>query len=744
MTEKVRKKNEISLDSVRFPIKGEVMTSLVSTFPGKVVIGDYDKDSEQISSNWIINDQRGGMLVEEMDESVHLDRCYWTTCNIRHKGHIVLNDLVSEIKSSVWTSPTGFVDSEAGWVDETKAYDGDTATFTYGDVTAQSWGDYLELTHSAIDVQYIKLKPSGENGNITKIDIDAYYDSAWNNVYEGTLTLGSWITKDLGDVESVTSVRVRFWNNHASTTYYGSLYELYFGVVASFSETPTAFANYNDKCYLAVDNDSDDGLYTLNSTADYFENIIDSDIDSNITDLVPHGDYLFIFSDDEDYCYLDSDEAVTAVDFTPVTDHKWGVSYNGSIYTMDDDGNFYSSAAPEDSGTAWSTLDSLPLAVTPQGLDLYRDEDGDFAIYCRTTGGLYSYDATNDVWQKTDLKLPEHSSCGKGFVHWREAAYISAGLDVLKYQAGSTVTVAQAGLNQDDGLPSEYRGEIQALIEGYNEFWALVDSSQVSGTGYSTLMSYNGSAWMCTWEGSTADDTMHCGIVSSASDEYRLYFDHDSKIYYIDLSRDMLNPLKISTKTYAASGIHITPWFDGGVSVYDKLALRLKIFCDDISTTETVTIKYRIDHENTDLDTGWTTLETLDSANDIGEKVIDFVAGEGLVFKSIQFRFDLARGSTTTSTPDIQWVSLSYIKLLPAVWGYNMTVDCTHKYGIYSPFQLQDKLNKLVETQTLFPFTYRNYDTDEETHYVRIANARRLDPTGNDYRVEYELKLVAP
>ncbi|GAJ16794.1 unnamed protein product, partial [marine sediment metagenome] len=127
---------------------------------------------------------------------------------------------------------------------------------------------------------------------------------------------------------------------------------------------------------------------------------------------------------------------------------------------------------------------------------------------------------------------------GKGFVHWRSALYTSVGLEVRKYITGSTAAMMEVGLNNDDGLPVEYNGEIVGLIGGHNCFYALVDSSQVSGTSNSTVMAYDENGWQCLWEAPSSNGKMTSGIVSTAV-AYRLWFNHSDKIYYLPLQRGL-------------------------------------------------------------------------------------------------------------------------------------------------------------------------------------------------------------
>ncbi len=84
------RRREISLNGVHYPISGDVGKSLASVWPEKQVIGDYTKDSELLSSSWIIGDQRGGLGVKDMSEAIDSRRCWWSTLNTDFKGHLIL------------------------------------------------------------------------------------------------------------------------------------------------------------------------------------------------------------------------------------------------------------------------------------------------------------------------------------------------------------------------------------------------------------------------------------------------------------------------------------------------------------------------------------------------------------------------------------------------------------------------------------------------------------------------------
>ena len=86
MTTLVEKENEISLDGVRYRIKGNLESVLASVYAAKVVIGDTTRDSQPRSSVLAVSDQRGGIGMFKSEAASTVDRCWWSTCGLRHKS----------------------------------------------------------------------------------------------------------------------------------------------------------------------------------------------------------------------------------------------------------------------------------------------------------------------------------------------------------------------------------------------------------------------------------------------------------------------------------------------------------------------------------------------------------------------------------------------------------------------------------------------------------------------------------
>jgi len=604
MANRVISENEVFLGSNYFKTEGQVRASTISRFPAKMITGDYSFMNEQFLSNLIMSDQRGGGMIEEMDESIHTDRYWWSTCNTNYKGHIVLPRL---------------------------------------------------------------------SGNV------------------GTLT---------------------------GTTF--------------------SYANFNGELYLS------DGskFYSLNATGTGLDEILfGGNSITNVTDLTADGDTLILHRSGDTY-KMNTSEVVSNAS---VTVYHLGVHLAGTVYAVRTDTGAF--GITTDHGVTWTEKTAFPriAAGPPRRIFVYQDASANMVVYIAAKSGLWIFDATNDLWLPTHLTSPFETYGGYGATTWQDAAFYSAALGIKKYTVASTATISNVGLDKDDGLPSEYNGEITNIIGGGDNFlYALVSSYITVGTGYSTVMQTDGKGWSCLWADANADK--YGGIISPASGKYRLYFDSNKIIYYVDISRGVLNPKKISGYTYAAAGMHIGSWFDAGTAVYPKLATKIKLFVDGVTATETIVVKYRIDHVNTNRDTGWTTLGTINNATSGisgGRGTVTFTFGTnvGIAFKAIQFRFDLATG-TSTLTPDIQAVVLSYMKILDLKKGWSFTVNCGEEYKGNKPRQQVAALWTAAETQTLLEFTFR--DDSTETYYVKIHPMHGLEPTGPSYQAKYNIMVIEP
>ena len=90
MTNKVVEENEVFLNGTYYPVTRPVQSTLASIYPAKIVIGDTTRDSQTRSSVISWSDWRGGIGVERMQGASDVDRAWYSTCNLRHRHHLVL------------------------------------------------------------------------------------------------------------------------------------------------------------------------------------------------------------------------------------------------------------------------------------------------------------------------------------------------------------------------------------------------------------------------------------------------------------------------------------------------------------------------------------------------------------------------------------------------------------------------------------------------------------------------------
>jgi hypothetical protein len=239
---------------------------------------------------------------------------------------------------------------------------------------------------------------------------------------------------------------------------------------------------------------------------------------------------------------------------------------------------------------------------------------------------------------------------------------------------------------------------------------------------------------------------MHDCIVSSAASSYAVYWDCGGAIYYIDIPRGIQNPDKI-TQSYATAGVLLSPWFDAGDQGAAKLAKELNDFAKGVTATETVALKYRIDHTNTDLDTGWTTLETLNTTGESGYNEELFGSGAGIAFKSIQFRLDFVTAGSTAKA-DIQALKLMFRKRTGALkirrWIVEPLLD-NYDNGPAGNGTAKLKITNLksaITSTTDVVFSYRPNAGADESYYVNVECEKFEENSGPEYSGYYRLVLT--
>jgi len=110
--------------------------------------------------------------------------------------------------SPSWVSPTS--NTANGWVNPTYAYNSNTGDWAIISVPGSSTSAYLELYISAITCDKVRVWSGRSGTRISIIDVDVYYNSQWNNIYSGSLTVGSYQEYTIGSTQLVSGIRIRY------------------------------------------------------------------------------------------------------------------------------------------------------------------------------------------------------------------------------------------------------------------------------------------------------------------------------------------------------------------------------------------------------------------------------------------------------------------------------------------------------------------------------------------------------
>ena len=438
-------------------------------------------------------------------------------------------------------------------------------------------------------------------------------------------------------------------------------------------------------------------------------------------------------------------------------DTKYLTFWEDKLWGIDNTGQLWHAA------TLGSETNDAKLPL-PDGFvtDLFiaRNASGDPIIYAMTKEGLFAHDASNSRFVETQLALPFHNENGKGSVRWRDSVYIPAGLSLYKYINGSnSAVVTVVGPDKDHGLPSDYRGGISTLLGTHNDLIAVVDGSLSPGyadmfatgessvigdsTGYSTILGWNEIGWEVKWAATTSGESITSAFVTdvggdiSSTDPYRLYWGYDSKLYYQQLQKDVINPTQVVNYSYEddVDGTFETPWFNADQIEVDKLALKLKVETDDCSSNQTVVATYATDYTES-----YTSLGTITSD---GVTEYTFGSNLGTTFRAIKFKLTLTT-TVVTASPDVISLTLEYRKKLDTKFGWALNLDITKPYKGRSSKDMRSDLLSAIESNTLLEFTYRDDSTTNRNYYVDIQSAQGLENTATDERGTTQLVVTEP
>lgn len=181
--------HEVSINAIRYPIRGPVQQKLVSQFAPKFVIGDITKDSQQRASVWAPR-FHGGIGKQRIRPGEESNRSWWSTLQALD-GHLVLPQLAT-LTAASGVAGSYTVGAIGELANEIYAAFG-TAVRKYNNTT-DSWGSTLatlpaiathSLTFRLNNVVYLAFATTGGYSYTSD-------GAAWTDDTKDALYLAQW------------------------------------------------------------------------------------------------------------------------------------------------------------------------------------------------------------------------------------------------------------------------------------------------------------------------------------------------------------------------------------------------------------------------------------------------------------------------------------------------------------------------------------------------------------------------
>jgi hypothetical protein len=322
------------------------------------------------------------------------------------------------------------------------------------------------------------------------------------------------------------------------------------------------------------------------------------------------------------------------------------------------------------------------------GLLEWRDRVGRAVLYVRTNQRLIQYDEDADQFLNFyQFARRPASAAATGWAEpWQRDGNLYAILGSAARPDNVYVfsgTTGRYGPNLRGGLPNASRSLVWLLRGGDNwlYFWGTTRASPATAT-LGRVMAMNDQGAFHTLMPGFVGGTISGG----GYDEGLLWaVTTAGSVYEMAVPDTTDLPLYVTAgeRTYdtTATRNHEYAFTDGGTPLMNKQWLWVTVTCLDhtsankvpgLATNTSVVVQYR-----RDVDTAWTTLGTLTSA-DAFPKVLPIASGFGVQAKQLKVRLQLAT-STANNTPVVTSVALAYTRQEVPRYAYTVPIDLTDR-----------------------------------------------------------------
>ena len=275
-----------------------------------------------------------------------------------------------------------------------------------------------------------------------------------------------------------------------------------------------------------------------------------------------------------------------------------------------------------------------------------------------------------DHWRRQIYALDSYSGytyTGKKGMYWNSYHWVATGEGIKKYSPGMSQDV---GPDQNDGLPSGYQGTIYDMLGTANETWliyCLNGGASAKSSIFKRHGMVGGNQQIYT---SAVNKPIRC-LYHSPSSIYtngRLWFGEDTSIKYMMFPDFNADPTEITNYEFVASGGKAILSVFRPLAAFNKLALRVMAVTKGCDTNKKFTIYYDINESGS-----WTSLGSFITSP--VPTALEFTAGAGLEFRTIQFGIEAATDSST-ATPELRSLDFAYLPLTEPVLGWTFVISC--------------------------------------------------------------------
>lgn len=529
---------------------------------------------------------------------------------------------------------------------------------------------------------------------------------------------------------------------------------------------------WSDKLYQLNDSPTDGATGNTNWTASVYTAA------AAITGLVVYRGYLYVSSATSTFTTpdgaaftVDGGASTGGADFLVLHDDKvWRFKTN-VIYQQATFGGTWATNPATFTDTRYSV----------KNLISYIAASGDPALHLSTTGGLYVLDetVTPPIWKLTNVEYTPQANAGRGLEKWRGDLYVSAGLDMYRYTSFSTGTVdASLGISKDDGPPLEMDGSIIDFAHALNDLYALVDQSQGTVTTHPLATArvalpfslqnpahfdihadngvyvtrFNGTGWSILWQSPPIPSTITTGgLFVSGSPTPRIFWPWNGSYYACQLPKGIRNPWQNTTVTYQAGPKeHITPWFQGLAESLNKIGVSIKLFCKNMSSTETISCYFAANFEDAwrpfPNDSSPDNIISLDGQTTLPLGDSTYGVPLGKPYQAIRFKFVFNRGTDSSKSPTLMYWIHYYTKILPTRWGFSITANLKEDYKGNTPKNLIQTILNAIDNEELVTLQFHDTNVPDQTAYaVMVSHCQSREMVGvDDFRGIWDISFIEP